>query len=76
MGMNYFDSKEIDFAAEPRNLRLALATDGFNPFGNMSTQYVASASDSSKSPTMGMCESSKLLYVITHPRSKMSRKGF
>jgi hypothetical protein len=35
----YFDSKEKNFAAEPRNLRLALATDGFNPFGNMSTQY-------------------------------------
>jgi hypothetical protein len=34
-----FDSKEKDFAAEPRNLRLALATDGFNPFGNMSTKY-------------------------------------
>jgi hypothetical protein len=35
----YFDSKEKDFAAELRNLRLALATDGFNPFGNTSTQY-------------------------------------
>jgi hypothetical protein len=35
----YFDSKGKDFAAEPMNMRLALATDGFNPFGNMSTQY-------------------------------------
>jgi hypothetical protein len=35
----YFDSKEESFASDPRNLRLALATDGFNPFGNMSTQY-------------------------------------
>jgi hypothetical protein len=35
----YFDSKEKSFASDPRNLRLALATDGFNPFGNMSTQY-------------------------------------
>jgi hypothetical protein len=33
----YFDSKEKSFADEHRNLRLALATDGFNPFGNMST---------------------------------------
>ncbi|KAH0754685.1 hypothetical protein KY290_024955 [Solanum tuberosum] len=36
--------KEIDknhtwFAQEPRNIRLGLATDGFNPFGNMSTNY-------------------------------------
>jgi hypothetical protein len=35
----YFDSKEKSFAGELRNLRHALATDGFNPFGNMSTQY-------------------------------------
>jgi hypothetical protein len=35
----YFDSKEKSFASDPRNLRLPLATDGFNPFGNMSTQY-------------------------------------
>lgn len=34
-----FDSRYPNFAADPRNLRLALATDGFNPFGNMSTQY-------------------------------------
>jgi hypothetical protein len=32
-----FDRRESTFAADPRNLRLALATDGFNPFGNMST---------------------------------------
>ncbi len=24
-----------DFASNPRNVRLALATDGFNPFGDM-----------------------------------------
>jgi hypothetical protein len=34
-----FDDKFRDFAADPRNLRFSLATDGFNPFGNMSTQY-------------------------------------
>ncbi|XP_052209223.1 uncharacterized protein LOC127812741 [Diospyros lotus] len=28
-----------DFAQDSRNVRLALATDGFNPFGNMSTSY-------------------------------------
>jgi hypothetical protein len=35
----YFEGKEKSFADEPRNLRIALATDGFNPFGNTSTQY-------------------------------------
>ncbi|XP_058077117.1 uncharacterized protein LOC131225557 [Magnolia sinica] len=33
------DEKYADFAAEPRNVRLGLATDGFNPFGNMSNSY-------------------------------------
>ncbi|XP_071727608.1 uncharacterized protein [Rutidosis leptorrhynchoides] len=28
-----------DFAQEPRNVRLGLAADGFNPFGNMNTAY-------------------------------------
>ncbi|CAA7027471.1 unnamed protein product [Microthlaspi erraticum] len=27
------------FASEPRNVRLGLATDGFNPYGSMSTKY-------------------------------------
>ncbi|XP_026397135.1 uncharacterized protein LOC113291866 [Papaver somniferum] len=30
-----FDKKHPEFAADPRNVRLALATDGMNPFGNM-----------------------------------------
>ncbi|XP_042472249.1 uncharacterized protein LOC122054895 [Zingiber officinale] len=28
-----------DFASNPRNLRLGLATDGFNPFGDLSSRY-------------------------------------
>ncbi|WMV51002.1 hypothetical protein MTR67_044387 [Solanum verrucosum] len=34
-----FDKNHPWFAQEPRNIRLGLATDGFNPFGNMSTLY-------------------------------------
>jgi len=34
-----FEREFPNFARDPRNLRLSLATDGFNPFGNMSTQY-------------------------------------
>nr|GFC90053.1 hypothetical protein [Tanacetum cinerariifolium] len=30
------DTKYPDFAKEPRNVRLGLAADGFNPFGNLS----------------------------------------
>nr|GEY56646.1 hypothetical protein [Tanacetum cinerariifolium] len=32
-----FDTKYPDFAAEPRNVRLGLAVDRFNPFGNQSS---------------------------------------
>ncbi|GFS37289.1 hypothetical protein Acr_00g0051170 [Actinidia rufa] len=34
-----FDVKHPEFALEPRNVRLGLGVDGFNPFGNMSNSY-------------------------------------
>nr|GFA41276.1 hypothetical protein [Tanacetum cinerariifolium] len=34
-----FDTKYLDFAKEPRNIRLGLAADGFNPFANLSQAY-------------------------------------
>ncbi|KAJ9544702.1 hypothetical protein OSB04_024409 [Centaurea solstitialis] len=34
-----FDTRYPEFAAEPRNIRLGLAADGFNPYGNMSRSY-------------------------------------
>ena len=34
-----FDSRYPDFASDLRNVRLGLASDGFNPFGNMSTSH-------------------------------------
>ncbi|KAL4278899.1 hypothetical protein GQ457_03G021490 [Hibiscus cannabinus] len=34
-----FDKENDWFALDPRNVRLGLASDGFNPFGNMSTSY-------------------------------------
>ena len=34
-----FDKAHPGFEVDPRNLRLGLATDGFNPFGNMSNSY-------------------------------------
>jgi hypothetical protein len=35
----YFDSCHRDKAAEARNVRVALATDGFNPYGLMAAPY-------------------------------------
>lgn len=34
-----FDKENEWFSNEPRNIRLGLASDGFNPFGDMSTMY-------------------------------------
>ncbi len=34
-----FDRQHPEFSKDPQNVRLGLATDGFNPFGNMSTSY-------------------------------------
>nr|XP_043638090.1 uncharacterized protein LOC122609094 [Erigeron canadensis] len=34
-----FDQKFPDFASDPRNIRLALASDGFNPFKTMNVAY-------------------------------------
>jgi hypothetical protein len=34
-----FDKQHNWFAEDPRNIRLGLATDGFNPFGKMSSSY-------------------------------------
>jgi hypothetical protein len=34
-----FDREYPDFANDARNIRLGLATDGLNPFGNMNTKY-------------------------------------
>lgn len=34
-----FDKIHESFAQDPRNVRLGLASDGFNPFGNMSNGY-------------------------------------
>jgi len=33
------DKRWPEFAAEPRNLRLAISADGVNPFGNLSSQH-------------------------------------
>jgi len=34
-----FDFKHPQFASDPQNVRLGLAMDGFNPYGNLSTSH-------------------------------------
>ena len=34
-----FDDKHLDFAFDARNVRLGLASDGFNPFWTLSSVY-------------------------------------
>ena len=34
-----FDSKYIEFSSKSCNVRLGLAADGFNPYGNMSSTH-------------------------------------
>ncbi|KAA0050464.1 CACTA en-spm transposon protein [Cucumis melo var. makuwa] len=38
-GWKHFDSEYPDFASNPRDVCLGLASDGFNPFSQMSTSY-------------------------------------
>ncbi|KAA0047781.1 hypothetical protein E6C27_scaffold133G00170 [Cucumis melo var. makuwa] len=38
-GWKHFDSEFPDFASDPQNMRLGLASDGFNSFGHISTSY-------------------------------------
>ena len=34
-----FNLMHLNFALDPQNFHLGLATDGFNPFGTLSTNY-------------------------------------
>ena len=71
------DRKHPTFVDDPRNLRLAVTTDGFNAFGNFSSTY-------SMWPVLVTplnlppweCVPIELLYVSTDPRTDLSRKGF
>ncbi|KAA0050855.1 CACTA en-spm transposon protein [Cucumis melo var. makuwa] len=38
-GWKHFDSEYPDFASDSQNVRLGLASDGLNPYGQMSTSY-------------------------------------
>ncbi|GJT46966.1 pyruvate kinase [Tanacetum coccineum] len=68
-----FDTKYPDFAKEPRNVRLGLAADGFNPFGNLSQAYSmwpVILTTYNLPPWLCMKESSFMLTLLIHgPKS-------
>ncbi|KAD4586129.1 hypothetical protein E3N88_23730 [Mikania micrantha] len=68
-----FDNRYSNFAKEPRNVRLGLAADGFNPFGNTSQTYSmwpVVLTTYNTPPWLCMKESSFMLtLLITGPKS-------
>nr|GFA47566.1 hypothetical protein [Tanacetum cinerariifolium] len=68
-----FATKYPDFAKEPRNVRLGLAADGFNPFGNLSQAYSmwpVILTTYNLPPWLCMKESSFMLMLLIHvPKS-------
>nr|GEW45272.1 hypothetical protein [Tanacetum cinerariifolium] len=68
-----FDTNYPDFAKEPRNVRLGLAADGFNPFGNLSQAYSmwpVILTTYNLPPWLCMKESSFMLTLLIHgPKS-------
>ncbi|KAG8480898.1 hypothetical protein CXB51_025476 [Gossypium anomalum] len=69
-----FDKRFLDFASDPRNVRLGLASDGFNPFRTTSTSYRIDAFDSSASEsfTLRAC----LLWTINDFLAYASLSGW
>ncbi|GJS62682.1 hypothetical protein Tco_0657466 [Tanacetum coccineum] len=69
----YFDMMKPEFSGDPRNVRLGLAADGFNPFGMMSQNYSmwpVILTTYNTPPWMCMKETSLMLtMLIPGPRS-------
>lgn len=68
-----FDAKYPEFSKEPRNVRLALAADGFNPFGNLThphSTWPVILTTYNKPPWLCMKETSFMLtLLIPGPKS-------
>ena len=73
----HFDDKYIWFTKDARNLRLAMATDGFNPFGNFSTTYnMWLVLLMPLNLPSWECVNPANCFMSTNPRSKISKKRF
>ena len=66
-----FDRVYPDFANDPRNIRLGLATDGFNPFfrTELKIQHVACIDCAIKPSTLGMHAKVKLHDGVAYSRT-------
>jgi len=73
----HFDSKHKTFADDPRNLRLAVATNGFNPFGNFGSTYsMWPVLVTPLNLPLWECVNPSNCFMSTDPGSNLSRKGF
>ncbi|GLT27903.1 hypothetical protein SLA2020_028700 [Shorea laevis] len=62
-----FNSQHPSFSVDPHNIRLELASDGFNPFGNMSMSYSiwpVVLVNYNLPPWMGMKDSYLMLFML------------
>jgi hypothetical protein len=73
-----FDDTYPDFADDARNLRLAITTDGFNPFGQMTNSYSQEASDSGslQFSTMDVYGPIQLYAFFDYSRREITRQRF
>jgi hypothetical protein len=66
-----FDNLHSDFVSDNRNVRLGLTSDGFNPFGNMSTSHSTwpvMVISYNLPPWMCMKQSSFILSLVLRPK--------
>ena len=73
-----FDKEFHEFARDARNIRLGLATDGFNPFlrEKHEIQHVARVCRAIQPSTLCIHGRVKLHDGFAYPRSFITRKGF
>jgi hypothetical protein len=73
----HFDKKFGWLAADPCNIKLGIATDGFNPYGHMASNYtmwLVFVILYNFPPLMCMYSSNHAF--IAYPREKITREGF
>ena len=72
-----FDRKHETFAVDAKNLRLVVAIDGFNPFGNFSSAYsMWPVLVTPLNLPLWECVNPSNCFMSTDPGSNLSRKGF
>ncbi|KAA0043334.1 CACTA en-spm transposon protein [Cucumis melo var. makuwa] len=71
-GWKHFDSEFPDFASDPRNVHLGLASDGFNPFGQMSSGRLSQTFQKVQRPEGDSCQPTKRIgWMSNHGRTRL-----